>query len=95
MPPIVAAKFTVLPNKDLSTVAALDREENSQYVFFITVKDCSTPPLTDRVRVTITVSDVNDNYPIFPGPYDVSIKEGESSGSRVVQVKATGKYWVM
>ena len=93
IPPGAAEKFAVLGNGNLSTTAELDREKNAQYVFLITVKDCATPPLTDDVRVIITVADVNDNSPKFPGPYDVSIKEGESSGSRVVQVEATGKYY--
>ena len=92
MPEIADQKFRVASNGKILTKANLDREANPQYIFYITVKDCGTPPLTDRVRVTIRVNDVNDNRPQFPGPYNVNISESESSGSTVVQVKATGMY---
>lgn len=91
MPKAAAEKFTVT-NGDIETKAKLDREDLSQYAFYITVRDCGSPPLTDSVRVTITIGDVNDNNPKFPGPYNVDLLESESTGSRVVQVKATGKY---
>lgn len=90
-----AKKFAVSNNGNISTIASLDREEHALYVFYVTVKDCGQPPLTDSVRVTVTVKDVNDNIPQFPGPYNVDISEGESSGSTVVQVKATGKLVVV
>jgi hypothetical protein len=92
MPSLAAEKFTVANNGRISTKAGLDRETIPQYLFYITVKDCGSPPLTDSVRVTIIVSDVNDNSPQFPGPYSVDMDESESSGSTVVQVKATGMY---
>jgi hypothetical protein len=91
MPEAAAEKFTVSSDGKISTIASLDRETQQQYLFYITVRDCGSPQLTDSVRVTITVSDVNDNKPQFPGPYNVDMSESESSGSRVVQVKATGK----
>ena len=89
MPGIADEKFKVAGNGKILTKASLDRETNPQYIFYITVKDCGSPPLTDRVRVTIIVNDVNDNRPQFPGPYNMDIFESESSGSTVVQVKAT------
>ena len=89
MPGIADEKFRVASNGEILTKANLDRETNPQYIFYITVKDCGSPPLTDRVRVTITVTDVNDNRPQFPGPYNEDMYESESSGSTVVQVKAT------
>ena len=92
MPEEAAKKFTVSSNGDFQTKAKLDREFNAQYVFFVTVTDCGSPQLSDSVRVTIIVSDVNDNSPQFPGSYNVDIKESESPGSRVVQVKATGRH---
>ena len=89
MPKIPNEKFKVSNNGKISTKANLDRERNPEYIFYITVKDCGSPPLTDRVRIAITLNDVNDNRPLFPGPYNVDMFESESSGSTVVQVKAT------
>lgn len=91
MPNMTAEKFSVVNGEKILTKASLDREKTPQYVFYITVQDCGSPPLTDNVRVTIAVSDVNDNNPIFAGPYYVDMPEDRSPGSGVVQVKATGK----
>ncbi|XP_028398312.1 protocadherin Fat 4-like [Dendronephthya gigantea] len=88
-PEYAAKKFAVTSSGNITTIDSLDREDRAQYVFYVTVRDCGQPPLTDSVRVTVTVGDVNDNIPQFPGPYNVDISEDESSGSTIVQVKAT------
>ena len=68
----------------------LDREKQSSYRFSVTVRDCGG--LTNSIYVTVTVKDLNDNSPAFPGSYMVSILESEQPGSNVVQVRATGKF---
>ena len=68
----------------------LDREKHSSYPFSVTVRDCGG--LTNSIYVTVTVKDLNDNSPAFPGSYTVSILESEQPGSNVVQVRATGKF---
>ena len=84
--------FTVDTNGILKTKTSLDREVTPQFVFSVTVKDCGSPPLSNSVRVTVTIEDVNDNDPKFPGPYNVDVLESEIIGGNVVQVKAVGKF---
>lgn len=43
----------------------LDREEVQTYLLLLTAMDNSSVPLTSSVPVTITVTDVNDNQPVF------------------------------
>ena len=90
VPRVEAEKYSIDSYGDLLTKAALDRETQAQYMFYITVKDCGLPPLTDSIRVLITVSDVNDNSPKFSGPYKVNVPESEASGTPILQVQASG-----
>ena len=84
--------FEIRSNGEIRTNTKLDRELTPQYVFFARAQDCGSPPLSASVKVTVTVSDVNDNNPTFNGVYNVGILENEAVGSKVVQVKADGKF---
>ena len=52
-------------NLELVIAKALDREETLQYVFTITASDGGTPPKSGTMVVNVTVTDVNDNPPVF------------------------------
>ena len=80
--------FSIAGNGIISTKGNLDREAKPSYGFSVTVRDCGG--LTDNVYVTVSVKDLNDNSPVFLGPYNVHILESEQPGSNVVQVSARG-----
>ena len=50
---------------ELVTSAGLDREVTSSYELTVVVTDAGTPPLSANRDVRITVTDVNDNPPVF------------------------------
>lgn len=60
----------------IMTTKLLDRETTSGYLLTVTAKDGGNPPLSDTTDVEISVSDVNDNYPVFKQPaYSGSVLE--------------------
>ena len=70
---------------------SIDRETISSITLLVEAKDRGTPqPKNDRTNVTITITDVNDNRPIFrPDTYSVEAREDLQVGQTVVQVIAT------
>lgn len=72
------------------TTAALDRETVSAYLLTITARDGGNPSLSDTTDVEISVTDVNDNAPVFKIPlYQASIPEDALIGTSVLQISAT------
>jgi len=67
----------------------LDRETEESYSLTITVSDRGTPPLNSSAVVMVTVTDVNDNAPVFVNTeYHAQVSEGSSAGARLVQLSA-------
>ena len=59
-------KFNINPSSGvLTTKQMLDRENMQQHVMMVRVEDNGKPPLSSIARVTVVVSDVNDNDPLF------------------------------
>ncbi|XP_063353525.1 protocadherin gamma-C5-like isoform X16 [Pelmatolapia mariae] len=86
--------FTLKPsfsdNYALMTSGVLDRERFSEYNIEITATDSGSPPLTSKKSVLVTITDVNDNPPIFGQPsYDVYLKENGIPGSILYSVSAS------
>ena len=72
------------------TLTALDREVTATYELSIACTDLGSPPQHTIRRLPVTVSDENDNPPIFSRPvYTAIITENNEPGARVVQVNAT------
>ena len=70
-------------------VSLLDRESTERYVFEIIAEDGGSPPMRSSVPVNITVTDVNDNAPIFSqASYMSSITENVPIGMVVSSVEA-------
>ncbi|XP_013080549.2 protocadherin alpha-7-like isoform X1 [Biomphalaria glabrata] len=68
----------------------LDREQVQKYQFTITAYDGGSPPLSAVLSVTVEVTDVNDNAPVFVNSsYNVFLDGKLSTGSVVLQVSAT------
>ncbi|XP_066515263.1 protocadherin alpha-3-like [Hoplias malabaricus] len=67
----------------------LDRESTSQYSVTITATDEGSPPLSSSTVITVEVSDVNDNAPLFPEPViNVYVKENGPVGAVISTVSA-------
>ncbi|XP_075902438.1 protocadherin alpha-3-like [Nelusetta ayraudi] len=73
----------------LVTKGRLDREVVSHYDITITATDCGQPPLSTEKKLSVQVSDVNDNRPIFSqNPYDLYLMENNVAGSTIFSVSA-------
>ncbi|KAM9413734.1 protocadherin alpha-2-like isoform 6-T6 [Salvelinus alpinus] len=67
----------------------LDRESASQYNVTITATDEGTAPLSSTSVITVHVSDVNDNAPLFSEPViNVYVKENSLLGDVIFTISA-------
>ncbi|XP_075715453.1 protocadherin gamma-C5-like [Rhinoderma darwinii] len=74
----------------LVTDGNLDREETSQYTIELTATDLGSPPLYSKTSVTLSVSDINDNAPVFTqSTYNAFITENSDPGTLLCTVSAT------
>ncbi|KAK3720930.1 hypothetical protein QZH41_014537, partial [Actinostola sp. cb2023] len=74
----------------ISLNGTLDRETMAEYT--IRVLAYSSYPASDHATVTIHVTDVNDNKPVFThSAYNGTVAENLSAGTIVLQVQATDK----
>uniref|UniRef100_A0A8C6V3R9 Cadherin domain-containing protein n=1 Tax=Neogobius melanostomus TaxID=47308 RepID=A0A8C6V3R9_9GOBI len=86
-----------LTNNDfysLLTDGNLDRERDSQYNITVTCSDEGVPSLSSSVTLSLHISDVNDNAPVFDrSSYEAYIVENNSPGFSIFTVKATDSDW--
>ncbi|XP_061755828.1 protocadherin gamma-C5-like [Nerophis ophidion] len=85
--------FTLKPsfsnNYALVTSGALDRESVSEYKIEITATDSGSPPLSSKKTISVSITDVNDNPPVFSqSSYNVYLKENGVAGSILYSVSA-------
>uniref|UniRef100_A0A8D3B9C9 Protocadherin 1 gamma 31 n=1 Tax=Scophthalmus maximus TaxID=52904 RepID=A0A8D3B9C9_SCOMX len=86
--------FTLKPsfsnNYALVTNGALDRERFSEYNIEITATDSGSPPLSSKKIIPVSITDVNDNPPVFTqSSYNVYLKENGVPGSILFSVSAS------
>ncbi|XP_073505777.1 protocadherin gamma-C5-like isoform X4 [Phyllobates terribilis] len=85
--------FKIIPLKNhyaLVTNGNLDREETPQYTIELTASDLGSPPLYSKTSVTLRVSDINDNAPVFTqSTYNAFITENSDPGTLLCTVSAT------
>ncbi|KAJ8282107.1 hypothetical protein COCON_G00046260 [Conger conger] len=68
----------------------LDREQKDTFVMKIKVEDGGTPPKSSTAILQVTISDVNDNRPVFKeSEIEVNIPENAPVGTSVTQLHAT------
>uniref|UniRef100_A0A3P9ABX6 Cadherin domain-containing protein n=1 Tax=Esox lucius TaxID=8010 RepID=A0A3P9ABX6_ESOLU len=80
--------FTVVTDSEL------DRERVSEYNINVTCSDEGVPSLSSSVTLTLQVSDVNDNAPVFErSSYEAYILENNSPGLSIFTVKARDADW--
>ncbi|KAF7647717.1 hypothetical protein LDENG_00167890 [Lucifuga dentata] len=86
--------FTLKPsfsnNYALVINGALDRESFSEYNIEITATDSGSPALSSKKTIRVSITDVNDNPPVFSQPtYNVYLKENGVPGSIFYSVSAS------
>ncbi|XP_039474848.1 protocadherin-11 X-linked isoform X1 [Oreochromis aureus] len=68
----------------------LDREQKDTFVMKIKVEDGGNPPKSSTAILQVTISDVNDNRPIFKdSELEVTVPENAPVGTSVAQLHAT------
>jgi len=84
--------FNISQQGEISTSGPIDREQQDFYQFFISATDNGSPSLSDTILVEITITDENDNDPIFGNlHYNISLAEGTPASFSVLRVSATDK----
>nr|XP_046274188.1 protocadherin-23 isoform X2 [Scatophagus argus] len=67
----------------------LDRETTESYALTVSVSDRGTPPLNSSAVIMVTVTDCNDNAPVFSSTeYHAQVSENSHVGTQLVQVTA-------
>ncbi|XP_001920058.2 protocadherin Fat 2 [Danio rerio] len=86
-------QFSIDPRTGFITLRSmLDREEITHYSLTVQAADEGDPPLSSAVQVTVTVSDVNDNPPMFSKiNHSLIVQEGEAVGSGILQLLVTDR----
>ncbi|XP_042275324.1 protocadherin beta-16-like [Thunnus maccoyii] len=78
----------------LVTDSDLDREIASEYNITVTCSDEGVPSLSSSVTLTLQISDVNDNAPVFErSSYEAYIVENNAPGLSIFTVKARDADW--
>ncbi|KAG7316014.1 hypothetical protein KOW79_020880 [Hemibagrus wyckioides] len=90
---VSAGMFSINPDTGLITVAAaLDRETQDKYNLIVVAQDQGRPTRSATASVVVTLTDINDNVPIFSMQrYEASILENATAGMNVIGVNATDK----
>uniref|UniRef100_A0A8C5PJX1 Cadherin domain-containing protein n=1 Tax=Leptobrachium leishanense TaxID=445787 RepID=A0A8C5PJX1_9ANUR len=74
----------------LITNGYLDREKVSNYNIVLKASDLGSPPLHNQTSVTVYISDVNDNSPVFlQSDYKAFIKENNEPGTLLCTISAS------
>ncbi|XP_059773294.1 protocadherin gamma-B5 isoform X18 [Balaenoptera ricei] len=86
--------FQIIPSSKhsykLVTDGTLDREQTPEYNVTITATDKGKPPLSTSTSVTLHITDVNDNAPVFhQASYVVDVAENNPPGASIAQVSAS------
>ncbi|XP_056899760.1 protocadherin gamma-A4-like isoform X20 [Takifugu flavidus] len=90
--------FNIAPSSNgfynLVTDSELDRERESEYNITVSCSDEGVPSLSSSVTLTLQISDVNDNPPVFErSSYEAYIVENNTPGLSIFTVKARDADW--
>ncbi|XP_052402336.1 protocadherin Fat 4 isoform X12 [Carassius gibelio] len=88
-----AGRFSVDQETGVITLAApLDRETQDEYRLVITAQDQGRPSRSATTTLDISVTDINDNAPIFSEQqYKITVSEHVEVGTNIIDLKATDK----
>ena len=81
-------RFTIHPRTGVvSVLDGLDFERAQNYLLTVQATDGGVPPLTNHATVNVTLTDVNDNAPVFlQNSYSAVVSEASPKGEKVIQV---------
>ena len=84
--------FSINDSGAIFTKARLDHEIQSKYEFLVEARDHGTPSLFGYVNATVTVIDINDNFPVWKD-YDhcIELHENHPVGDEIHVFKAFDK----
>ena len=87
---INSSTFSVAANgSSLIVAASLDRETVSVYSLIVMATDGGTPSLSTALLVTIVITDVNDNPPLFSQvSYNITVSESQPINSTLLMLTA-------
>ncbi|XP_063060197.1 protocadherin beta-16-like [Engraulis encrasicolus] len=90
--------FKLIPSIEnyysLVTTGELDREQVTEYNITLIASDEGSPPLSSSKTIHLSVSDVNDNPPVFEEQsYSAYVSENNKPGSSVCSVSARDPDW--
>ncbi|XP_058646308.1 protocadherin gamma-A2-like isoform X44 [Onychostoma macrolepis] len=72
----------------------LDRERDAEYNISVTCSDQGVPALSSSASLSLQISDVNDNAPVFEkSNYEACVLENNTPGLPVFTVKASDADW--
>lgn len=78
----------VFPSGVITINAPVDYEKVKQVVATVVATDGGTPPLSATALVNVTITDVNDNAPVFTLPtYTATVREDAPEGVSALQVE--------
>ena len=83
--------FEINETSGVIMTKGLDREFKPRYQIDVKVFDCGEPRLYEKKKIILTVTDKNDNFPIFVQNYTKNITEDTKINSSVLEVSATGE----
>lgn len=84
-----SAPFRIESSGHLYATGPLDRETQSSYVLTVEATDSGFPSRSNISRITVIVTDVNDNKPIFTrSVYNKSVVENSPINTTVLTVSA-------
>ncbi|KAF4118311.1 hypothetical protein G5714_000362 [Onychostoma macrolepis] len=88
-----AGRFNVNQETGVITLAdPLDRETQEVYSLVITAQDQGRPSQSNTTVLEISVTDINDNAPIFSKQqYETTVSEHAEVGTNVIEIMATDK----
>ena len=83
--------FVVHPGTGFISVSGdLDREMRDEYRFNVIASDHGTPPLSDDIRIIVTIEDTNDSPPVFDDEiYHGQVSEDASVDTSIITVTAS------
>ncbi|XP_031443092.1 protocadherin gamma-A5-like isoform X38 [Clupea harengus] len=90
--------FAIKPSSNrfysIVTDSELDRETNSEYNITVTCSDEGVPSLSSHSDLSLKMTDVNDNAPVFErSSYEASVLENNTPGLSIFTVTARDTDW--
>ena len=82
-----AGELSVVADVDFETLNSAPGATQLDMQLVVQASDGAVPALTSSVTVTVTITDENDNAPVFEGrPYEAVLRENTAPGEEVLVV---------